>query len=86
MGLLQPLTQLCSLLRLDFHRVRELPPISTVELLGPVDVSCQLQSPKGTSTYWPEATGSIKMLNLVSRGWPQLGNTPQIKEKAGQQE
>lgn len=85
-GLLRPLRQLCFLLRLDFHRVRELPAISTVELLGPVDVSCQLQSPKGASTYWPEATGYIKVLNLVSRGRPQLENTAQIKGKAGKQE
>lgn len=70
MGSLRPLRQLCFLLRLDFHRVRELPAISTVELLRPVDVSYRLQSRKGTSTYWPEATGFIKMLNLVSRDQP----------------
>lgn len=83
-GSLRPLRQLCFLFRLDFHRVRELPAISTVELLRPVDVSCRLQSRKGTSTYWPEATGFIKMLNLVSKDQP-VRKQAQIHAKAGQQ-
>lgn len=80
MGLLWPLRHLCFLLRLDFHRVRELPAISTVELLRPVDVTCQLQTGKGTFMYWPEAQNQdVELGSLSSRCQPQLENTAQIQ-------